>query len=82
MKSSVHEGKKPFSCKICDVRFTQSGILNGHISAVHEVNKRFKCNICDASFSQKGSLNGHIPSVLETDLECQYGDRDPCRSCC
>ena len=51
--------------KICDVRFTQSGILNGHISAVHEVNKPFKCNICDASFSQKGSLNGHIPSVQE-----------------
>ena len=33
---SVHVGRKPFSCKICDVRFTQSGILNGHISVVHE----------------------------------------------
>ena len=26
------------NCKICEVRFTQSGSLNGHISAVHEVN--------------------------------------------
>ena len=54
-KSSVHEGKKPFSCKICDVRFTQSGISNGHISAVHEVNEPLNVTFVMQALVKKGA---------------------------
>ena len=29
---SVHEGKKPFNCYICDYKFSQKGRLTSHIS--------------------------------------------------
>ena len=61
-KSLVHEGKKPFSCTICDVRFTQSGSLNGHISAVSEVDMIVdmgRVGICE-----KTVLRGKIKFIL------------------
>jgi uncharacterized Zn-finger protein len=54
---SVHEGKKPFKCNICDVTFFQKGDLTKHGKTVHEGKKPHKCNGCDKAFSQKGSLN-------------------------
>ena len=53
----VHEGKKSFTCNVCDAAFSEKS------QSVHERKKPFQCNICDASFSQKGNLNGHIESV-------------------
>ena len=38
------------NCNICDVRFTQSESLNGHISAAHEIHKygsRYGTGICE-----------------------------------
>ena len=57
--SLVHEGKKPFKCSICNVRFAQNQGLKKHIAAVHEGKKPFKCSICDDSFTQIGSMNRH-----------------------
>ena len=37
-EASVHEGKKPFKCNICDVEFAQKSKLNIHIISVHEKN--------------------------------------------
>ena len=53
--ASVHDGKKPFKCEICNVAFTQK-----HMASVHEGNKSFNCNNCDACFAQNNSLNEHI----------------------
>ena len=34
--ASVHEGKKPFKCEICDDQFELKHELNEHIASVHE----------------------------------------------
>ena len=35
--TSVHEGKKPFKCSICDYKCSQKGQLTKHISSNHEI---------------------------------------------
>ena len=64
---SVHEGKKPFACKICDASFGKKGNLKKHTESVHEGKKPFKCNECDAVFSQKGTLKQHLAIHGEKD---------------
>ena len=32
-----HSGLKPYRCHLCDLRFSQSGSLNRHISKVHKI---------------------------------------------
>ena len=63
--ASVHDGKKPFKCNICEASFPQKQNLNIHIASVHEGKKPFKCNSCDASFVSKHGLTVHIYSVHE-----------------
>ena len=41
--ASVHEGKKPFMCDICDYNCSRMGNLNKHVVSVHEGKKLFKC---------------------------------------
>ena len=31
--ASIHEGKKPFRCEICDQHFTQKGHIDKHITS-------------------------------------------------
>ena len=45
-KLSVHDGKKPFKCEVCDYSCSQKGHLNRHIASVHEGMKPFKCEKC------------------------------------
>ena len=52
-KKSVHEGKKPFECEICDVQFVLKEKLNEHIASVHEGKKPFKCDKCESCFTLK-----------------------------
>jgi uncharacterized Zn-finger protein len=47
--ASVHEGKKPFKCNICDTSFSQKVNLKRPIVSVHEGNKPVKCNIHGSS---------------------------------
>ena len=37
--ASVHEGKKPFKCDICDYRCSLKGSMKTHVSSVHEGKK-------------------------------------------
>ena len=62
---SVHEGKKPFKCDICDANFTQKPNLKQHIESDNEGKKPFKCDMCDTSFVFKHYLQGHIASIHE-----------------
>ena len=66
---TVHEGKKPFNCHICNYKSSGRGTLNRHIASVHEGKKPFNCSICDYNCSQKGNLTIHIASVHEGNKE-------------
>ena len=55
---SVHEGKKPFQCHICNNSFTLRSSLSKHIKSVHEKLKPYKCKDCDNSFAQSAHLKG------------------------
>ena len=39
--ASVHEGKKPYKCSICDARFARKTNLSGHIASIHEGKKLY-----------------------------------------
>jgi KRAB domain-containing zinc finger protein len=62
---SVHEGKKPFKCNICDATFAKNSNMKNHFSAVHEGKKPFKCIICDATFSENRNMKNHFSEVHE-----------------
>uniref|UniRef100_A0A3B3C410 C2H2-type domain-containing protein n=1 Tax=Oryzias melastigma TaxID=30732 RepID=A0A3B3C410_ORYME len=51
--------KKPFLCKVCDKRFTQSVHLKLHMGT-HTGEKLFSCKQCHKSFSQKCSIKRHM----------------------
>ena len=36
---SVHKGKKPFKCNICDANFSDSGNIKRHVFKIHEGRK-------------------------------------------
>ena len=59
-----HTWMHTFSCKICDVRFTQSGSLNGYISAIHEVN--MAVDMGTAGICKKKALQGIIKLIVGT----------------
>ena len=60
-EESVHEGKQPFKCNICDYCCSQKS----DVASVHEGKKPFKSGICKYSSSQKQQMNRHIVSVHE-----------------
>ena len=62
---SVHEGAKPFKCKLCDYETGLNFNLKKHTEIVHEGLKPFKCKICDFKTGDKTNLKTHIDSVHE-----------------
>jgi uncharacterized Zn-finger protein len=48
--ASVHEGKKPFRCDICEYRSSEKSNMNRHIKSVHEGKKNLKFEYCAAGF--------------------------------
>ena len=62
---SVHEGKKPFKCSLCDAAFGFKYGLNMHILSVHEKKKPFKCSKCEFEATQKSNLKRHEETVHE-----------------
>ena len=61
--TSIHEGKKPFKCDICDATFSVKYKLKTHY--VHEGNKPYECDIYSATFALRDSLKGHSALVHE-----------------
>jgi hypothetical protein len=41
----VHEGKKPFQCKVCDKCFAEKSKMNKHMASFHEGNNKVKSEI-------------------------------------
>ena len=46
---TVHEGEKPFKCKLCDRMCSQIETLDQHVADIHEGKKPFKCKKCNKS---------------------------------
>ena len=61
----AHDGKKQFTCDICNANFVLNVTFNTHIETVHEEKKQFKCDICNASFGLKYHLKMHVLTVHE-----------------
>eukprot|EP00088_Acartia_fossae_P037596 TRINITY_DN387_c0_g1_i15.p1 TRINITY_DN387_c0_g1~~TRINITY_DN387_c0_g1_i15.p1 ORF type:complete len:218 (-),score=44.83 TRINITY_DN387_c0_g1_i15:139-792(-) len=55
----VHTGEKPFSCNICNHRFSDSGNMKRHM-VVHTGEKPFSCKICNKQYKTSGSLKRHL----------------------
>uniref|UniRef100_A0A673ASX8 Zinc finger protein 865 n=1 Tax=Sphaeramia orbicularis TaxID=375764 RepID=A0A673ASX8_9TELE len=51
--------EKPFSCSVCQKRFTHKSNLRRHLT-IHTGLKLFSCEICDAKFTQKSHIRNHM----------------------
>ena len=49
--ASVHKGKKPFKCDICDYRYPVKTKMKTYFASVHEGYKPFKLNTCQYTCS-------------------------------
>ena len=66
--ASVHEGKKPYKCHICNAAFAIKSTMRKHLMYMHSEKKPdlpIKCDICDKAFREKSKLNKHIDAVHE-----------------
>ncbi|XP_037549173.1 zinc finger protein 184-like isoform X2 [Nematolebias whitei] len=52
-------GQKPFSCDLCERRFTRKDHLKIHMIR-HTGQKPFSCDLCKHRFSEKGNLKKHM----------------------
>ena len=67
--ASVHEGKKPKTCHLCDYTY-----LEKHLDSIHKRNKPFQCDFCSYTYSQEFSLKKHVASVHDgkKPFECDF----------
>ena len=55
----THEGKKPFTCQICNKSFNEKGNLKTHLR-FHSELRPFKCSMCSKCYKTNGHLKDHI----------------------
>ncbi|XP_014678755.1 PREDICTED: putative zinc finger protein 833 [Priapulus caudatus] len=48
---TIHSGKKPYKCDLCNVAFSCLSAVKKHLRT-HTGEKPYKCDLCDAAFSQ------------------------------
>lgn len=70
----LHQGIKPFSCKICNASFTQQSNLKKHIETHSNINrtqlrKVFECQTCNKGYSTKTSLYKHMVKCTDEKKE-------------
>ncbi|GAB5367550.1 hypothetical protein AAMO2058_001240100 [Amorphochlora amoebiformis] len=79
----LHEGRKPYDCDFCGLKFRQQSNLKSHMRAVHSVGSNFTCSACGLRYrSFKQLLNhahtedGKAVKSLKCDI-CQKMFRSP-----
>ena len=56
--TDLHFGRRLFSCKVCNIRFSKKSHLAKH-DCTNEGSRLLSCNICSKSFSQISKLKNH-----------------------
>jgi hypothetical protein len=56
---TVHEGKKPFKCNICDAGFVSEADLYRLNASVHE-GRKVQCDFCVSSFTKENNFQCSI----------------------
>jgi uncharacterized Zn-finger protein len=73
-----HTKEKPYSCTVCDLKFSQNSSLTQHLKT-HNDEKIFPCTFenCDKTFSRNEHLKTHLKIHLGIkDLVCDFKDCD------
>lgn len=67
----THAGLKPYSCEICNARFTARTTLRVHMDIHNGVSvKKFGCNLCSIKFDRKYKVKAHqlkVHHLIETE---------------
>uniref|UniRef100_A0A914ULJ2 C2H2-type domain-containing protein n=1 Tax=Plectus sambesii TaxID=2011161 RepID=A0A914ULJ2_9BILA len=56
----VHTRDRPFSCRMCDQRYSQKPSLLAHVRSAHEGLRPFACPHCSKRFQHKWNLTRHV----------------------
>ena len=55
----IHTGNKPYTCTVCDKRFTGKGNMTQHM-IIHTGDKPYVCTLYEKAFARKGDLQQHM----------------------
>ena len=75
VQSSVHEGKKPFECRLCGMKFIQKSALMKHVSSVHKKSNPQKVPYKTQTKAPKFSAQRQLPQQWEDPNHVQQNSR-------
>ena len=61
----VHEGVKPYNCKICNKAFNREIMVKRHVQLFHDKQKNFVCHLCGKRFGTDTCIKRHIENIHE-----------------
>ena len=74
MKKTLHEGKKPFHCGMCDNKYSTKGNLTRHVDRIHgknESDQKSKVKKEHASLSHNDKLEKNPVTTIKEVIFCQ-----------